>query len=615
MSDSLFRKSRLAVAIGAALMVSGCMHGVGTTQNVSGVVADGYLVNATVCLDVNGNKACDAGEPTALTDSTGAYTLETEGSTNYPVVAEIVAGLTVDLDNPGIPVAANYVLTSPAGKPEFVSPLSTMVQTKIENNPALSADEAENSVKASMGFAADSTVDLFSDYIEAEAAGDVTAKILHVVAKITVDVLQDNLDEVSAVAASTGMSEEDVLDYLVNVVIEQVVSQLGAIYQAVETELETGDGVFDATDIDTIVTSNSLDDASLDTATLEADVEAQHLVSSLTQNSMQSILEGGVNWLYGGSYQDCSSGTCITVSQYEYGQIGVGADGSSLTETGYKYDGISGQFVADSGDGRNIVVLGENGWALASDGAAGEAITFNSDNTATLTLNDINGNVLGTEVVSGSSVDVSGQLISTFLAAEETVAFAVGLPADLVFPGGSMAYRWSFSSSNDVYDLWVWVDDEDTNSCGDGTLASTYGNNCNVVRASSEGGPDTLITSLAGMIGAEVWVGNGVTAQFAVDGTVSFNSYAPDNSTSQALTVSSTWTQVTVNTEEIIKFEVPAGLRNLVWDNDDVYVIFSVHDGFVRKGTFVPSGSIENDDGWTFNNIAMQTIMSNFTAP
>lgn len=615
----MFRRSGLAVVIGAALVLSGCGgSGSSTPENVSGVVADGYLENATVCLDINGNKACDAGEPTAVTDSTGAYTIETEGSTNYPIVAEIVAGLTVDQDNPGVVITDEYVLTSPAGRPEFVSPLSTMVQIQIENNPALSADEAENSVKASMGFAADSTVDLFNDYIEAEQAGDTTSEVLHAVAKVTVDVLQNNLDEVSAVAASTGMTEEAVLDYLVNAVVDQVVNELGTIYQAVETEIETGDGVVNTADIDTIVASSSLDDASLDTATLETEVEAQELASNLVQNSMLSILQAGVNWLYGGSHQECDQlGSCTMVNEYEYGQIGLGTDGSSLTETEYGYDDLSGVFVADSRSHMEVV-LGANGWVLASDGASNETITFNSDNTATLTWSDANGGTLGSEVVSGSGMDVSGQPVGAFLADEQTAAFAAGLPTDLLFPANSMAYRWSFSSSSDSYDLWVWIDDDETNSCWDGTPASTYGNNCNVVRASSQIGPDTLVTTLAGMVGAEVWVGNDLSAQLAADGTVTFSSYsssAAPGTAPEALTVSSTWSQITVNTEEMIKFEIPADLRDLIQSDGDVYMIFSVHDGFVRMGSFTPGGSIDNDDGWTFNDTAMQAILDNFTAP
>ena len=46
-----------------------------TTQPITfyGVVADGYIDGATVCLDLNLNQSCDYEEPTALTNETGVY--------------------------------------------------------------------------------------------------------------------------------------------------------------------------------------------------------------------------------------------------------------------------------------------------------------------------------------------------------------------------------------------------------------------------------------------------------------------------------------------------------------------------------------------------------------
>ncbi|WP_157673108.1 hypothetical protein [Curvibacter sp. AEP1-3] len=45
------------------------------TSQLSGVVLDGYLVGAKVCLDLNANWVCDSGEPSAITGAGGRYTL------------------------------------------------------------------------------------------------------------------------------------------------------------------------------------------------------------------------------------------------------------------------------------------------------------------------------------------------------------------------------------------------------------------------------------------------------------------------------------------------------------------------------------------------------------
>jgi hypothetical protein len=45
----------------------------------SGVVVDGYIEGATVCLDLNANQTCDPGEPRATSKFGGAYSLDVSG--------------------------------------------------------------------------------------------------------------------------------------------------------------------------------------------------------------------------------------------------------------------------------------------------------------------------------------------------------------------------------------------------------------------------------------------------------------------------------------------------------------------------------------------------------
>jgi hypothetical protein len=46
-----------------------------TPTTLSGKVIDGYIIGATVCLDINSNNKCDAGEPTTTSGENGAWTL------------------------------------------------------------------------------------------------------------------------------------------------------------------------------------------------------------------------------------------------------------------------------------------------------------------------------------------------------------------------------------------------------------------------------------------------------------------------------------------------------------------------------------------------------------
>jgi len=71
-----YMKLPLAVAISLTLSAcGGSSSSTPETTPLNGKVIDGYISGATVFLDKNRNSALDDGEPTALSDSTGAYTL------------------------------------------------------------------------------------------------------------------------------------------------------------------------------------------------------------------------------------------------------------------------------------------------------------------------------------------------------------------------------------------------------------------------------------------------------------------------------------------------------------------------------------------------------------
>ena len=99
----------------------------------NGVVAgSGYYQNALVCIDQNSNGRCDLGEPSALTDATGAFMLPGNGA----VVAEI--GTTASLCDPASnttqPVARALRFRAPAVVPGVASAVSTELQAMMDAN-------------------------------------------------------------------------------------------------------------------------------------------------------------------------------------------------------------------------------------------------------------------------------------------------------------------------------------------------------------------------------------------------------------------------------------------------------------------------------------------------
>jgi len=140
-----------------------------TPQSLSGVVIDGPLQGATVCLDLNKNGSCDSGEPTSsATDSTGAYTITgltaDQVNAGAPLIAVVPANA-IDTST-GAAVGTAYTLQAPAGKPSVISPITNLVQAGIVQG--LSAAEAEAAVAAQLQVSSSS---LYNNYV-ANTSGD-----------------------------------------------------------------------------------------------------------------------------------------------------------------------------------------------------------------------------------------------------------------------------------------------------------------------------------------------------------------------------------------------------------------------------------------------------------
>lgn len=144
--------------------------GTGSTTSISGKVADGYLVGATVYLDKNGNYQLDAGEPSATTDMNGTYTLNIELADMgmYPIVSMVTKGVTIDKDT-NLPVENSYVLSMPKDSVSnmtnnnFISPLTSQLREMLETGIYATTQQAMDALRAKMQLAAGTN--MTSDYI------------------------------------------------------------------------------------------------------------------------------------------------------------------------------------------------------------------------------------------------------------------------------------------------------------------------------------------------------------------------------------------------------------------------------------------------------------------
>ncbi len=171
----------IAVSLFCAVIISGCgsnafdvtIAGVGSggTGTLSGAVADGYLINATVFLDKNGNYQFDAGEPNTTTDTNGAYTLNVDPADvgKYPIVAFAIKGIAIDKDT-NQSIGSTYVLSISKDSingtvSNFISPMSSIIRELMESGQYTSVQQAADALINKLGLPA--VTDMMGDYIHA----------------------------------------------------------------------------------------------------------------------------------------------------------------------------------------------------------------------------------------------------------------------------------------------------------------------------------------------------------------------------------------------------------------------------------------------------------------
>ena len=233
--NSLQQSNLLRAAI-AGLFISGlaaCGGGGGssstasttpaTPATLSGKVIDGYIIGATVCLDVNSNNKCDAGEPTTTSGENGAWTLPAyPGSiAGLQVIAEVGATAT-DKDTGVIGAGNTYSLLAPAAASATVTPFTTMIVSTIAaggGESRVSIGEALSNVSASTGIPVAKLV--ASDYKE---NGD--TKLATVAQATTVAIAQVTNALKSNTDIKANLTDGQIIQQAVVQVQEKVLKQL-----------------------------------------------------------------------------------------------------------------------------------------------------------------------------------------------------------------------------------------------------------------------------------------------------------------------------------------------------------------------------------------------------
>jgi len=129
-----------------AAILAGCGGNETSSVGYSGIVQDGYIKGAKVCVDTNANGACDAGEPSTVSGADGKFTLQSSQA-NLPVVVYVG---TDAVDSDTGPVMTPYTMIAPAGHTGIVNPLTTLVVAAMKAGN-VDAATAESQVMAMLG--------------------------------------------------------------------------------------------------------------------------------------------------------------------------------------------------------------------------------------------------------------------------------------------------------------------------------------------------------------------------------------------------------------------------------------------------------------------------------
>ena len=168
-----------------------------TTKTLSGTIIDGLIKEATVCLDINANKQCDADEPTTTTADDGTFTLD---------IDESLSGSYKVISQGGIDTATNQFFDGVLEEIVEVNEDDTTIQTRITplttiaskiydeeiaNDSTFTPTKAKEKLAVSLGL---TTAQISANPLEDTVLFAKTQKIVQATRLLTTTIQKDTTD-------------------------------------------------------------------------------------------------------------------------------------------------------------------------------------------------------------------------------------------------------------------------------------------------------------------------------------------------------------------------------------------------------------------------------------
>lgn len=125
-------------------------------DTISGVVVDGYISNATVCLDINNNSICDSDELTTQSDQNGSFTFNNLKLTKDSLITILSSGGidTATNENFNAQLKKIVPLKNQIENNLTITPLTDLIAVsflKSDNYNQLALDDAKTKIADSLG--------------------------------------------------------------------------------------------------------------------------------------------------------------------------------------------------------------------------------------------------------------------------------------------------------------------------------------------------------------------------------------------------------------------------------------------------------------------------------
>ena len=584
---------------------------------ISGVAVDGYLEDATVCLDKDGDQQCTEadGNTIATTNADGEYTLSVDAGDAdlYPVLVQIITDTTIDSDDPnGQPVDKSSVMNAPAGKPELVSPLTTLVQGKIASNSGMDVEAAESLVLDDLGLESDSDVSLFDDYVAKKTDGDVDSEtqaeydFVHSVAQVVAQAIADNIEDVSNKANVSTSTNSDQFDEIVQIVVTEVAEDLSYVAEAVDEAIE--DAEDGEVEIDTVY-SNIEEDLKVDASSEDLEEEIALLEHEAKAQSGTSVADFMAASFYQiDSYQiNSNSSSDNTCYVYQYSDIVI--DWNIFYALDYIYDGFTSSFVYDDDEsgGEPHYVLEDGQWVYQAEEPL-ELLAENDDGSIRLLVKE------GEINVGGEVLDVSEENLLTFVADDNWAEVISGRDRTATFGAGSEILSIYDETLEDSY--WMEADSGCHSDIDDDLTA-----NCSLV---VEQYGDFYAKQLDDLFGDSITFRSSSLGRFDLQFTGELRDDDISSSTGEVrfyedeaedeLIATADWRIVELAGETSLKFKVPSALLNDEHGADAPYFLVTRFDGALHYVEHNPAGYIEENSEVFFNRVAINDILDVFNS-